>query len=270
MPVNTTPEPFEIINGNHARGILLIADHARNRLPPEYGALGLDPGEFSRHIAYDIGIERVLRRVAEILDAPAVICGFSRLLIDPNRGEDDPTLIRQLYDRTVIPGNYPLSEEERTRRITHWYRPYHDAIAKALARVERESGFAPFLVSLHSFTPVMQDIVRPWHVSLLWDTDHRAVRPLFDILRRDDRLSVGDNEPYDGALAGDTLSVHATANGLAHVLIEIRQDLISGEAGQSEWADRLAGALEEINNRDDIHQRSHFGSRAENRKGRPR
>src|SRR5690606_25820766 len=100
---------FEIIDGNHAGGLLLIADHARNRLPPEYGTLGLDPGEFRRHIAYDIGIEAVLRRIAVQLDAPAVLCGFSRLLIDPNRGEDDPTLIRQLYDRTVIPGNYPLS-----------------------------------------------------------------------------------------------------------------------------------------------------------------
>lgn len=252
---------YELVDGDPSRGMLLIADHARNWLPPEYGTLGLDPAEFERHIAYDIGIEPVLREIARRLGVPGVVCGFSRLLIDPNRGEDDPTLIRQLYDRAIITGNYPLGAEERERRIRDWYRPYHEAIARMLRQVEERSGMAPFLVSLHSFTPQMQGVLRPWHVSLLWDSDHRAVAPLFDILRRDPALSVGDNEPYDGALAGDTLSVHATANGFAHVLIEIRQDLIAGPAGQTEWAERLAGALAEINGRGEMHERRYFGSR---------
>lgn len=262
MHPSVDPEPFEILAGDTGKAMLLIADHARNRLPREYGTLGLDPAEFQRHIAYDIGVEPVLRQIAARLDVPAVLCGFSRLLIDPNRGEDDPTLIRQLYDRTVITGNYPLTAEERDRRLRLWYRPYHAAIARMLAEVEAHSGRPPFLVSLHSFTPQMQGTVRPWHVSLLWDQDDRAVQPLFELLRQDGTLNVGDNEPYDGALAGDTLSVHATASGLAHVLIEIRQDLIAGPDGQVEWAERLATALDAINGRGEVHVRRHFGSRA--------
>src|SRR5690606_34302121 len=226
--MTSAPDPFELIPGDLARGMLLIADHARNHLPAEYGTLGLDPSEFERHIAYASGIGSVLRRIAEKLGVPGVVCGFSRLLIDPNRGEDDPTLIRQLYDRTVIPGNYPLSEAEKRRRIDQWFRPYHGAIRDMLHKVEEASGMPPFLVSLHSFTPCMQGVVRPWHVSVLWDSDHRAVKPLFDQLRQDGTLSVGDNEPYDGALAGDTLSVHATADGLAHVL----------KIGRASWRER--------------------------------
>jgi predicted N-formylglutamate amidohydrolase len=101
--------PFEVIEGDRSLGIVLLADHARRALPEEYGDLGLPPAEFQRHIAYDIGVEAVTRRLAELTGAPAVIAGFSRLLIDPNRGEDDPTLIRQLYDGTVVPGNYPMA-----------------------------------------------------------------------------------------------------------------------------------------------------------------
>jgi predicted N-formylglutamate amidohydrolase len=255
-------EPFEIVDGDYGRGLVLIVDHASNRLPDGYGTLGLDPSDFRRHIAYDIGIGEVARRIASRLRAPAVLCGFSRLLIDPNRGEDDPTLIRQLSDNTIIEGNYPLDAAERERRLDAWYRPYHRAIAGAIAEAESRSGMPPFLVSLHSFTPQMQGRSRPWHVSLLWDLDDRAARPLFEVLRGDKALCVGDNEPYDGALAGDTLSVHATSAGLAHVLIEIRQDLIADEKGQAEWAERLAPALDGINRRADIHQRRHFGSRA--------
>jgi predicted N-formylglutamate amidohydrolase len=261
MLASIDAKPFERIDGDYARGMVLIADHARNALPPEYGTLGLDPGDFRRHIAYDIGIEAVTRAIAARLGVPAVLCGFSRLLIDPNRGADDPTLIRQLYDRTVIPGNYPLDAAERERRLAEWYRPYHRAVADAIEEAGRVSGMPPFIVSLHSFTPQMQGVRRPWHVSILWDSDDRAVRPLFEVLRRDPALVVGDNEPYDGALQGDTLSVHATANGFAHVLIEIRQDLISEEEGQTEWAARLAPALDEINGLPDIHQRKYYVSR---------
>lgn len=255
-------QPFEIIEGARHRGLVLLADHARNLLPEAYGSLGLTPSDFHRHIAYDIGVEGVTRRIARALGVPAVLCGFSRLLIDPNRGEDDPTLIRQLYDHTVIPGNYPLDTAERQRRMERWYKPYHQCVGAMIRSVEEKSGMAPLVVSIHSFTPQMQGIVRPWHVALLWDTDDRAVKPLFEILSRDPTLCVGDNEPYDGALAGDTMSVHATSEGLAHALIEIRQDLIASEQGQTEWAARLAPALDEINRLPDIHKRKFFGSRS--------
>ncbi len=253
--------PFDIVEGARRLGLLLLADHARRDLPDEYGDLGLPAAEFDRHIAYDIGVEMVTRKLAELTGAPAVMAGFSRLLIDPNRGEDDPTLIRQLYDGTVIPGNYPMAAEERERRLENYYRPYHDALGAMIASVAHESGAAPLLFSVHSFTPIMQAQIRPWHVGVLWDRDDRVARPLIDMLEEDPLLVVGDNEPYDGALRGDTMFKHAIVNGFAHVLIEIRQDLIADEAGAEAWAARLAPIVDAINARPDIHRVKQFGSR---------
>ena len=253
--------PFEIVEGDRSLGLVLVADHAGRALPDEYGDLGLPAAEFERHIAYDIGVEALTRALAAALGAPAVMARFSRLLIDANRGEDDPTLIRQLYDGTIVPANYPLSAEERERRLDRYWRPYHDALGAVVASVAAASGAAPFLFSLHSFTPSMQGRARPWHAGVLWDSDDRAVRPLLDMLSADPALVVGDNEPYDGALRGDTMFRHAIVNGFAHVLIEIRQDLIATEAGADEWARRLAPILDAINARPDIHEAKQFGSR---------
>lgn len=253
--------PFELIDGDRRRGIVLLGDHARRDLPEEYGDLGLPAGEFERHIAYDIGVEKVTRRLAALIRAPALLANFSRLLIDPNRGEDDPTLIRQLYDGTIVPGNYPMAGQERERRLERFYRPYHDAVGALVASVAKESGAAPFILSVHSFTPAMQGKARPWHVGLLWDRDNRAIAPLIELLSADPALIIGDNEPYDGALRGDTMFRHATAKGYAHVLLEIRQDLICDEQGAEDWAQRLAPIVESVNARPDIHRVSHFGSR---------
>ena len=206
-------------------------------------------------------MEAVTRELAARLDAPAVLSNFSRLLIDPNRGEDDPTLIRQLYDGTVVPGNYPMTAEERERRLDRFYRPYHDAVAATVASVAEASGKAPFIFSVHSFTPVMQGIVRPWHVGILWDKDDRAPRALIEALAADRNIVVGDNEPYDGALRGDTMYRHAIVNGFAHALIEIRQDLVADETGALAWAARLAPIVEAINARADIHEVKMYGSR---------
>lgn len=261
MTRSTVFAPFDIVEGDRKRGIVLLADHARRDLPEEYGSLGLPSAEFERHIAYDIGVETVTRELAALLGVPALIANFSRLLIDPNRGEDDPTLIRQLYDGTVVPGNYPIAAEERERRLDRFYRPYHDAVGAMIASVAQASAKAPFIFSVHSFTPVMQSIERPWHVGILWDLDDRVARPLIDMLAEDKTLIVGDNEPYDGALRGDTMFKHAIVNGFAHVLIEIRQDLISDQKGALAWAERLAPIVDAIDRRPDIHQVKIFGSR---------
>jgi predicted N-formylglutamate amidohydrolase len=254
--------PFEIIEGDRAKGMVLIADHAGRALPDEYGDLGLPASEFDRHIAYDIGVETVTRALATILDVPAIIARFSRLLIDANRGEDDPTLIRQLYDGTVVPANYPLSHEERERRLERYYRPYHDAVGSVIASVAAASAVAPFIFSVHSFTPSMQGRARPWHAGILWDSDPRAVQPLIEMLSQDPMLVVGDNEPYDGALRGDTLYRHAIVNGYAHVLLEIRQDLIADHKGAQAWAQRLQPILEAINAMPDMHVVKQYGSRS--------
>ncbi len=253
--------PVELIEGDRMRGMVLIADHARNALPDEYGDLGLPAVEFTRHIAYDIGVEAVTRALAARLAVPGVMATWSRLLIDPNRGEDDPTLIRQLYDGTIVPANYPMSESERENRLERFYRPYHDAVSATVASVAAESEGTPFIVSVHSFTPTMQGRRRPWEIGILWDSDPRPVEPMLEALRADAGLTVGDNEPYDGALRGDTMFKHAIVNGYAHLLIEIRQDLIADERGVEEWTNRLAPILEAINARSDIHVARQFGSR---------
>lgn len=261
MTRDTLFSPFEIIEGDRGKGLVLVADHAGRALPDEYGSLGLPAAEFDRHIAYDIGVEEVTRALARLLDAPAVMARFSRLLIDANRGEDDPTLIRQLYDGTVIRANYPMAGDERQRRIERYWQPYHDALGAMVASVAREARAAPFLFSVHSFTPAMQGRARPWHVGVLWDKDDRAVRPLIEALRADPALVVGDNEPYDGALRGDTMYRHAIANGYAHVLIEIRQDLIATRQDAAGWAARLAPMVEAINAMPQMHRIEQHGSR---------
>lgn len=253
--------PFVLVDGDRRRGLVLVADHACRDLPDAYGDLGLPPREFDRHIAYDIGVEGVVRGLAAGLGVPAVYAGFSRLLIDPNRGEDDPTLIRQLYDGTVIPGNYPLAPAERDRRLDLFYRPYHDAVGALIASVAAESGVTPFVFSVHSFTPMMQGHVRPWHAGVLWDADPRAAWPLIEMLAADPSIVVGDNEPYDGALKGDTMYRHAIVNGFAHVLLEIRQDLIGDQTGIAAWVARLAPIVDAINARPDMHRVEFFGSR---------
>ena len=258
-------KPFEIVEGDRSRGLVLLGDHAKRDLPEEYGRLGLPETEFERHIAYDIGVEWLVRRTAELTGAPAIMATFSRLLVDPNRGADDPTLIRQVYDGTIIPGNYPLDDAERDRRLRNFYQPYHDAVSALIASVARASASTPLVISLHSFTPRLAGKERPWHVGVLWDADDRAVRPIIDTLGADPELVVGDNEPYDGALQGDTMNKHCTANGIPHVLIEIRQDLIATREAAEAWASRLAPILDAINARPDIHVVGEFPSRAASR-----
>ena len=253
--------PLHLVDGDRARGLILLADHARRDLPQAYGSLGLPPSEFERHIAYDIGVEQLTRRLAAMLGVPAVLGGFSRLLIDPNRGEDDPTLIMRLSDGAIIPGNNPMPLEERARRIEGYYRPYHTAVSQAIEAVTKASGKAPLVISIHSFTAFWKSTPRPWHAGILWDKDWRAVRPLIEGLRADPQLVVGDNEPYDGALRNDTMYQHCIVTGLAHALIEVRQDLIADEAGVEQWANRLAPILDAINADPDMHVVRHFGSR---------
>lgn len=253
-------QPFEIIPGDPDQTMVLLADHAMNRLPAEYGDLGLPASAFARHIAYDIGVEQLARRLAARLRMPAVLSCFSRLLIDPNRGEDDPTLIMKLSDGAVIPANHPLSAEERQQRLNNFHRPYHNAVAATIAGVTASTGRVPVVISIHSFTPLWKGVARPWHAAILWDKDPRAVIPFMEALRADPSLVVGDNEPYEGALDGDTMYRHGTAAGLAHALLEVRQDLIGDDQGIDAWVERLAPILTDINALPDLHQVRHYGS----------
>ena len=238
-------EAVDVVGGDAACGVVVLCDHATNHLPPEYGTLGLPAGELVRHIAYDIGAQAVTRGLAKRLGAPAVLSRFSRLLIDPNRGEDDPTLVMRISDGAVIAGNRHLDAAERTRRINRFYAPYHNAISGVLDTC-LSTGVVPIIVSMHSFTPAWKGAPRPWHAGVLWDKDPRLAVPFLDALRVDRTLVVGDNEPYSGILKGDTLWKHATQRGLANALIEVRQDLITAEEGQDEWSERLASIVESL------------------------
>jgi predicted N-formylglutamate amidohydrolase len=245
------PCPVETIEGAVESGVLVLCDHASNAVPPDLGDLGLPDTEFQRHIAYDIGAAAVTRSLARRLKAPAILTQFSRLIIDPNRGRDDPTLVMRLSDGAVMPGNAQVDEAEVAARIERFYDPYDAAIT---AHIERAmaAGHPPVIVTVHSFTPIWRGWVRPWHVGILWDADERFARPLLGGLSAEDGLVVGDNEPYDGALAGDTVDRHATVRGLANALIEIRQDLIASDEGAEEWAERFARLLDPLAKRPDL------------------
>ncbi len=259
-------QPVEFIEGPLDAGVAILCDHASNALPPAYGDLGLPPGAFARHIAYDIGAAWLARRLAKLLDAPAVLSTFSRLLIDPNRGGDDPTLVMRISDGAIVPGNARLDEAEIARRRDLYWRPYRQACIDLVERMSA-SGRAPAVLSIHSFTPAWRGRLRPWKVGVLWDMDPRLPKPLLEALASEPDLqpadeAVGDNEPYDGALAGDTIDEVATARGLANALIEIRQDLIATEPDATAWAARLARLIAPILARPNIHERIDFGSRA--------
>lgn len=235
---------FEIIGEARSSAWLVTCDHASNRVPGEIGggSLGLCEAEMGRHIAYDIGAAGVTRHLADLLGAPAILSRFSRLVIDPNRGEDDPTLIMKLYDGTIVPGNRHLGAAERERRLDTYYRPYHAAYAELAGR-----RADTIIVAIHSFTPRLNGRApRPWHVGILRaDWDQRLSRPLLDLLRAEPDLCVGENQPYAGHLPGDAIDRHALVPGRPNALIELRHDLISDPVGQRAWAERLAPLLEE-------------------------
>lgn len=256
-------DSYEILPGRADSGLLLICDHATNLIPPGYGTLGLPPGELERHIAYDIGAYSVTRQVAEALGVPAISTRFSRLLIDPNRGLDDPTLIMRLSDGAIIPGNRRLDDAEREARVRQYYEPYHLAIDSLIERC-MAAGVPPVLLSIHSFTDCWKGVARPWHAAILWDRDYRFSVPLLEALRAESGVLVGENEPYDGKLAGDCMWQHGTRRGLAHTILEVRQDLIRDAAAQAQWAKRITAATRAIlarpDARDSLHRVQYFGS----------
>jgi predicted N-formylglutamate amidohydrolase len=272
MPMNgtvatrVTDAPYTILPGSLTSGVLLLCDHADNAFPAGYDELGVPQAQLQRHIAYDPGAAGITRHMSRLLGAPAVLTRFSRLLIDPNRGEDDPTLIMRISDGAIVPGNATITLEERQKRIDRYYRPYHAAVDQLIDAMS-DAGKPPVIYSIHSFTENWRGWMRPWHAGVLWDKDPRLAVPLLNALREDESLVVGDNEPYAGALRGDCVHKHATMRGLANALIEVRQDLIRDEAGQAEWGERLGLILRRIlaNSRADttFHRTRYYGSRAD-------
>jgi predicted N-formylglutamate amidohydrolase len=219
---------------------LITCDHAANTVPPELGGtLGLPDADMARHNAFDPGAAGVSRALADALGCPAILGNFSRLVIDPNRGENDPTLLMRLYDGSVIPGNHHAGPEERERRLNAYYRPYHNALADLAARQDDT-----VIVAVHSFTRQLRARPsRPWHIGILHAYDGRLSDPLIARLQAEPDLVVGRNEPYPGHLPGDAIDRHALHHGRQNTLIELRNDLIETEAAQAAWGQRLAPLL---------------------------
>jgi predicted N-formylglutamate amidohydrolase len=220
------------------RRFVFFCDHATNYVPPELNNLGLPASELQRHIAWDIGAAEVTRMLSEIFDAPATFSTVSRLVIDCNRHPDASDSIPEISDGTVIPGNTGLSASDRAHRVDRWFRVYHDAIESVL------DGREAITVSIHSMTPCLAGMKRPWQIALSSYRDRSLVDPLLAALRLPADIVVGDNEPYDLDPAVDySTPYHALRRGLPHLQIEFRQDEVADADGQERWARRFAEVL---------------------------
>lgn len=235
-----THDAYEIVGADRIGRWLITCDHASNRVPDWVagGDLGLPAADMERHIAYDIGAAGVTHALAQALDGPAILSRFSRLVIDPNRGPNDPTQLMRIYDGSVIPANATADKAERVSRL---YDPYHDALAE-LAEAHDDR----VICAVHSFTPQLRGRgLRPWEVGILYAHDARLAVPLIAACNAQGWCT-GDNEPYLGHLPGDSVDRHALAHGRPNVLIELRNDLIAVPAGQQAWAAKLAPLLAQV------------------------
>jgi predicted N-formylglutamate amidohydrolase len=237
-----TGQAYHILGESRTSRWLVTCDHASNHVPDWVagGDLGIAPADMARHIAWDVGAAGVAGRLAERLGAPCILSDFSRLVIDPNRGEDDPTLVMKLYDGTIIPANRHIGAAGIEERLNRLHRPYHDALASLAARRDDT-----VILAIHSFTPCLRGrAVRPWHVGVLYaPQDTRLSLPLLRRLQGEPDLCVGENQPYNGHLTGDSIDRHALQPRRQHTMIEVRNDLIGDAGGQTSWADRLTPHL---------------------------
>lgn len=242
--------PFRLENPSGSNRFVVICDHASNVIPPEFGSLGLVGADLTRHIAWDIGAAGVAEIVARRLDAPAVFCGTSRLVIDCNRYPDDPSAIPEVSDGTRIPGNEGLSAAQRQARRDRFCAPYHAAVTRTIDAA-LAAGERPIILSIHSMTPEMGGRFRPWQITVSSGADRRLADPMLAALRRVAGITVGDNEPYNMDPAEDySVPVHAIERGLLHLQMEFRQDEVTTQEGIERWAalfnDCFASVLSEL------------------------
>ncbi|HEX6994229.1 MAG TPA: N-formylglutamate amidohydrolase [Gammaproteobacteria bacterium] len=235
-------------NAREGREVVFVCDHASNRVPAALDRLGLDERHLLDHIAWDIGAAAVALKLAEWLGGRGVLAGYSRLVVDLNRNLADGSAFAPLSDGVLVPGNIGLDDSAKAARAAAFYWPYHDAIDRVLDDATTDDA-RPVMIAVHSFTPRLHGIERPWHIGVLWDKDPRLPLPILAALRRHPDIVAGDNEPYSGRHPADfTIDYHAEPRGIAHVSLEIRQDMIRDEDGQMRWAERLADVLDDVLN----------------------
>lgn len=238
------PPAYEIVNPSGAAQIVVICDHAKRIVPQRLGDLGLPPEAFEKHIAYDIGAADAARYLAGALNAVAVLSGFSRLVIDPNRQLHDAGSIPERSDGIQVPSNQGLTDLERKRRQEQCFFPYHNTVTEKIDAVWARKG-PPAVLSIHSCTDVMNGTKRPWEIGVLYDDDARIAHPLIDVLRQQNPdLTIGDNQPYSGKDPSTySIYAHGINRGIPHVGIEIRQDLIGTKERSEHWAEILHKAF---------------------------
>ena len=245
MPLLATDEPaaFTVERPQGRSEFLFVCDHASSLIPKSLGSLGLEDAELASHVAWDIGAAGVAQQLSAALDATLVLQGYSRLVIDCNRPPGSATSIPTRSEYVQIAANEGLTAGDATARLAEIFTPYHAAIS-AVVDQRRAAGVRTLLVAIHSFTPVYLGETRPWKIGLMYRRHLRLGRALLELLREDSSLHAGENEPYAMTDATDyTIPVHGEARGLAHLGIEIRQDLIADALGQQEWATRLSQLL---------------------------
>lgn len=240
------PPPFQVVNADGSAPFVLVCDHASRAIPHTMKQLGLADWVLDRHVACDIGARALTLALSERFDAPAVLAGYSRLVVDVNRQLHDASAFIRVSDGIAIPGNIEMDERERTERIQSFFDPYHAAVDEALDRFTRRDQ-VPALLSIHTCTPVFNRVVRRWHVGVMWDKDPRIAKPLLSNLAGIPDVCVGDNEPYSGAHPNDfTIDHHAESNGFPCVGVEVRQDLVDTPEGAAHWAGILGDAFDPV------------------------
>ncbi len=237
------PPPFTTVNPAGRFPLLLLCDHAGKAVPSALESLGIPETELARHIGWDIGALDVATELSAVLDAPLVTSTYSRLVIDCNRWPGGEGSIPEISDGTPVPGNIGLGESGIRARADACFWPYHNEVERLIADVAAR-GVKPALFVVHSFTPVMAGVRRPWELGVLWRTDERLPVPLLSELRKLDGVLTGDNEPYSARASYEyTLTAHADPHDLPHCSLEIRQDLIGTRDNAVAWARRLAAPV---------------------------
>jgi predicted N-formylglutamate amidohydrolase len=221
---------------------VIAVDHAGRRIPKRLGNLGLPLSELERHTAWDLGALEVGVRVSAALDAPLVAQEYSRLVIDCNRTLGSETSIPAMAESLEVPGNVGLTEEQIGARRAEIFEPYH-ARLRAILQERQAAGRPTILVTQHTMTNILKGVRREMHAAVLYDHDRRFASLVLEMLRRHKDLLIAENEPYLVQLTHYTVPHHAERHELPYVEIEIRQDLVTDEAGQAEWAHRIAQAL---------------------------
>lgn len=249
-------EPITI-NPDVRSGVIILCEHASNHVPEAYAKLGLNDEDLVKHIAWDIGAEKVTRKICELMAVSGVLSPVSRLLIDKNREPDHPTLVPTVSDGIIIPANRDLPPKAIKARKQAYYDPFH-AACDQLIDAHLAEGIVPIIVGMHSFTPVMGDEDRPWQIGFLWNKDPRLAQAMIGMIERETDLTIGDNQPYSGKDLYYTMQRHGAERGLPQTTIEIRQDLLADDKMVLEWSTLLADVLDECMERRDIVAIKHY------------